>query len=199
MMHPDTALRYVSPERGFGVVATAPIPKGTILYVQDPLDIVIRPGDPINEDPLYRRTFATYAYIEPDGTRIVCWDHGKYMNHCCHPNSLSTGYGFEVAIQNIAKDDEITDHYGVLNLEHDMELSCSRTDCCKRIGPGTLKREHEWMDVAIRTALSDVHHVAQPLMGLLKPSIDRALTDYLRNGYGYRSVLSLQHVGPNGV
>ena len=197
MMHPGTALRWIGAERGFGVVATEHLPKGTILYVLDPLDIVVQPGSSQDSDPLYQRTLETYAYIEPDGRRVVCWDHGRFMNHCCHPNSLSTGYGFEVAIRDIAPGEAITDHYAVLNLEHEMELSCERPDCCRHISPGSLPQHQPWMDEAIRQALADLRAVPQPLLPLLRADTARSLDLYLHTGEGYASVLSLQHLpGP---
>lgn len=36
MMHPDTRLVFVSEAQGLGVVATAFLPMGTILWVRDP-------------------------------------------------------------------------------------------------------------------------------------------------------------------
>jgi hypothetical protein len=38
MLHPDTQLRYLNAEVGYGVFATAAIPRGTIVWVRDCLD-----------------------------------------------------------------------------------------------------------------------------------------------------------------
>ena len=46
MLHPDTELRVVSADIGFGVFATALIPKGTIVYIKDPLEIEIGASNP---------------------------------------------------------------------------------------------------------------------------------------------------------
>ena len=43
MIHPSTELRLVSPHVGYGVYASQHIPKGSLVYVQDPLDIKITP------------------------------------------------------------------------------------------------------------------------------------------------------------
>ena len=43
MIHPSTELRLVSPHVGYGVFASRHIPKGSLVYVQDPLDIKITP------------------------------------------------------------------------------------------------------------------------------------------------------------
>ncbi len=193
MMHPGTMLAYIGPANGFGVFAKADIPKGSLIYVIDPLDIIIPPDSPLNDDPLYADLLTTYAYTEPNGTRILCWDHGKYMNHCCQPNTLSTGFGFEIAIRDIRKGEEITDHYALLNLEYPMDLHCEKPGCNGRIVPGELSIHHEWMDTRIREALADLRSVPQPLYKLLDPSTRASLERYLDHGEGYPGVLSLQH------
>jgi uncharacterized protein len=193
MMHPDTALAYISPERGFGVVARKNISKGTLIYVLDPLDIIVEPDDARNTDPLYTDLLTTYAYTEPNGTRILCWDHGKYMNHCCQPNTLSTGFGFEIAIRDIVQGEEVTDHYALLNLEYPMDLQCHKEGCNGRIIPGELAIHHAWMDERIREALADLRSVPQPLYRLLDPSTRNSLERFLDHGHGYPTVLSLHH------
>ncbi len=193
MMHPSTALAYIGPARGFGVVAKLTIPKGSLIYVLDPMDIMIPPDDPRNGDPLYEELLTTYAYTEPNGIRILCWDHGKYMNHCCQPNTLSTGYGFEIAIRDIQAGEEVTDHYALLNLEYPMDLQCDKPGCNGRIVPGELGIHHAWMDDRIMEALAALRHVPQPLFRLLDPTTRGSLEQYLDAGVGYRPVLGLQH------
>ena len=43
MIHPDTELRFINREIGFGVVATRLIRRGTIIWVRDELDQVLPP------------------------------------------------------------------------------------------------------------------------------------------------------------
>lgn len=45
MMHPHTRVQFIGDEVGQGVVATAFIPKGTVTWVQDPLDRVFSPSE----------------------------------------------------------------------------------------------------------------------------------------------------------
>jgi hypothetical protein len=194
MMHPHTTQGWVGNGRGSGVIATHAIPKGTIVYVRDALDIIVPEGHPMLADPLYADTFTVHAYIEPDGSRVMCWDHGRYMNHCCRPNTLSTGYGFEIAIDDIAKGEEVTDHYAVLNLEFEMDLHCDKPECLRKLGPGMLPLVGDWIDTRIREVLTLIPTVSQPLFTLLDPATRDALELYLTTGEGYRSVLSLQHL-----
>jgi hypothetical protein len=195
MMHPHTAQAWIGNGRGSGVIATRPIPKGTIVHVRDALDIVLPEDHPLLNDPLYAGTFTSHAYIEPDGRRVMCWDHGRYMNHCCRPNTLSTGFGFEIAIADIGEGEEITDHYAVLNLEFEMDLQCDKPECLRHMGPGVLPMVGEWIDARIREVLPLIPEVAQPLAPLLDPSTRAGLDRYLSTGQGYPSVLSLQHLG----
>ena len=46
MLHPQTEIGAVSPDIGVGVFARAFIPKGTIVYIKDPLEISIADDDP---------------------------------------------------------------------------------------------------------------------------------------------------------
>lgn len=194
MMHPNTAQAWVGNGRGTGVIATRAIPKGTIVYVRDVLDIVVPDDHPLLNDPLYANTFTSHAYIEPDGSRVMCWDHGRYMNHCCRPNTLSTGFGFEIAIEDIAEGVEITDHYAVLNLEFEMDLQCNKPECLRHMVPGMLPMVGEWIDARIRETLPLITSVDQPLAPLLDQVTKASLEHYLSTGEGYPSVMQLQHL-----
>lgn len=43
MIHPNTEIRFIRPEIGYGVIATSFIPKGTIVWAQDQIDRVFTP------------------------------------------------------------------------------------------------------------------------------------------------------------
>jgi hypothetical protein len=53
MQHPDTELKFVNSQVGYGVFATAFIPLGTIVYARCELDIAILPTSPLVSDPAY--------------------------------------------------------------------------------------------------------------------------------------------------
>ena len=73
MIHPHSALRFISPDIGFGVVATQFIPAGTITWVLDPLDQVVTPEREALLAPALAQHLDTYSYQNGRGERILCW------------------------------------------------------------------------------------------------------------------------------
>ena len=192
MIHPQTQLRYINDQIGYGVFATAVIPIGTIVYVEDKLDIVIPPDSPLLQDPLHRAQIEKYAVIEPpDGQRTLAWDIGKFVNHCCYGNLLSTGYGFEIAVRDIQPGEELRDDYGLFNLNWDLDLVCENKLCRGRIRPVDLTAQVKQWDEQVQNALNHTGDVSQPLWSLLDAETEAALQTYLRTGEDYWSVQRL--------
>ncbi len=192
MIHPDTELKKVNQTKGRGIFATSPIPKGTITYVKDPLEIEIEPGDSRLQDPVIREKIETYTYIDEKGTRILSWDNAKYVNHCCQCNTMSTGYGFEIAIDDIQAGEEITDEYGMFNFDYTLQLSCEKSNCRKTVSGNDLQTHYADWDDKVRSALQFLNAVDQPLSSLLDKQTRKDLQHYLDTGNGYRSVLNLK-------
>lgn len=191
MIHPSTEVRFVDDMIGLGVFATARLPKGTITYVWDPLEIEILPDDPRLQDPTFAPIIERYSYIDPHGVRIVSWDHAKYVNHCCHANTMSTAYGFEIAVRDIEAGEHVTDEYGMFNLPETMELRCSAGPCRRKVEAGDLDRFCERWDAQIKAALKQVVQVEQPLWPLVDTATATAVEHFARWGKGYRSVREL--------
>jgi hypothetical protein len=192
VIHPATEVRYVDPVVGLGVFATTRLGKGTITYVWDPLEIEITPSDPRLQDPTFAPIIERYSYIDPNGVRIVSWDHAKFVNHCCQANTMSTAYGFEIAIRDIEAGEQITDEYGMFNLPEAMELRCSTGPCRKRVEAGDLDRHWERWDAQIKSALELIEQVEQPLWPLVDVVTATAVQHFARWGKGYRSVRELE-------
>jgi hypothetical protein len=192
MLHPDVELRFINPEVGSGLFARAFIPQGTITYVTDSLDILIAPGSPVLANPIIRALVEKYATLESaHGKYELSWDLGKYMNHCCFSNTLSTGFNFDVAVLDIQPGDEITCDYGQYNVDYAMELSCRFADCRKRVRRADFDKFTAFWDSRIIPALPAVMQVAQPLMPLVDAGGYAALEQYLASGAGYRTAASL--------
>lgn len=185
-------LKWISDEKGYGLFASEPIPKGTILYVKDKLDIVISPAeyqDMLAHQPLYHSIMEKYSYEDSKGQHIVCWDLGKYMNHCCFSNSLSTGYEVEIAIADIPEGEEVTDDYRIISSTHDIsQVNCSNKDCLLSIQyEATPELVARW-DQDIQSALKEIHNVKQPLWELMPQKTIQQIESFLKDPKQYISV-----------
>lgn len=198
MIHPDTRLKWINDQIGYGVFATAFIPMGTMVYVEDPMEVIVPPDSPWLTDQRYQPFIDKYGYIDPQGNRIVSWDMAKYVNHCCHYNTLSTGYGFEMAIRDIQPDEELTDDYAVFNLEYEMKLMCHYPDCRRVIRPGDFDLYIQEWDQVIQRALQEFQKAPQPLLPFMDAETYAELTHYLTTGQGYKSIRALKYVKPGG-
>lgn len=193
MIHPHTTLTQLDPSIGQGVIATHFIPMGTLVYVKDALEIEVRPTDALLHDPLHRPIIERYSYTDHRGVRILSWDLAKFVNHCCEPNTVSTGYGFEIAIRDIEPGEQITDDYGVLNIEHDLQCLCGSPACRGAVRHDDILHLASHYDPIIRTALMSLKDLEQPLIEFVDPVTRTRLNSYLNTGRGYRSLRRLWH------
>ncbi|MDR5589161.1 SET domain-containing protein [Christiangramia sp. SM2212] len=174
MMHPDTKLKWISDEKGIGVVATKIIPKGTITWVQDELDRVFAPEEPESYKPMAREMLEKYSFRNRKGEHVLCWDIAKYVNHSFKSNCLSTAYNFEVAIRDIQIDEELTDDYGYLNLTESFVPEDEGTER-KKVNPDdTLKLYREW-DAILEPLFSELEKLDQPLYELLSDKLKKEI------------------------
>src|SRR5437773_753034 len=105
MMHPHTELKLISENKGYGVVATQFIPKGTITWTLDKLDRTFTPEDLKSMDKVYNDLIYKYAYCNALGEFVLCWDHARFVNHSFNSNCMGTAYELELqcATFNLAK------------------------------------------------------------------------------------------------
>lgn len=192
MIHPKAELKYINDEIGYGVFATELIPAGTMTYVKDPLEIEVHPETFARYPPELREVVEKYSYIDEKGNRILSWDHAKYVNHCCQCNTMSTGYGFEIAIRDIYPGEEITDEYGLFNMEQEMSLRCEKPGCRGIVSRADWDFYLESWDEKVKQALSRFHQVRQPLAPLLDPLTLKRLNLFLGSGRKYHSVSRLR-------
>ncbi|MCB0360722.1 MAG: SET domain-containing protein-lysine N-methyltransferase, partial [Bdellovibrionales bacterium] len=133
-----------------------------------------------------------YSYVDGKGTRIISWDLAKYVNHCCDCNSMSTGYGFEIAIRDIAEGEQITDEYGLFNIPTDIEVVCDKPSCRCVLRPSDIDEYGAQWDERIRSALDVFRAVEQPLAVLLDDEAKSQLESYFVDPANYRSVAELK-------
>lgn len=185
MIHPHTELRTVSPEIGVGVFATRLIPKGTIVYVKDPLEIIISPDHTMFDSPVFHQIIDTYAIINADGNYEISWDYAKYVNHCCHYNAICTSFGVDIAIRDILPGEQILEDYGMFNVTYPMNLVCTFEDCRKKVTSGDFELLEDRWDADAREALASIRGVPQLLWDVMFPETREKLTNYLDSGEGY--------------
>lgn len=167
MMHPHTQLGFVNETIGYGVFATQLIPKGTIVWILDDLDQKFDESSVKSLDPLRQKQVTKYSYRDRNGKYILCWDLGRFINHSFQPNCISTAYEFEIADKDIYPGEQLTNHYGYLNLDEPF-------DCLPEEGVSTttvmaddlLNYYQEW-DRQTAEAMRYFNRVEQPLKHLL--------------------------------
>lgn len=192
MIHPKTELRFINDQVGYGVFATSFIPEGTIVYVKDSLELIISPTDYLMQTKEMREVVDKYSYIDEGGNRIVSWDFAKYVNHCCNCNTISTGYGFEMAIRDILQGEQITDEYGIFNIEEEMVLVCGESNCRKRIAPDDFDNYYQSWDEKIRKSIDKLFDVEQPLMPFIDEHTRAELDTFFSDSSLYKSVYNLK-------
>ena len=177
MIHPDTELRHVNENIGYGVFATKPIPKGTITWVRDNLDQEFVTAEIERMESPYRQILETYTFIDARGRSILCWDHARFVNHSCDANCLGAGYDFEIAIRDLNAGEALTDDYGTLNLRTPFHCACHSARCRGQITPKDVELLSPDWDAVVRPAFLLIPQVAQPLWGLVeeKAAVEQAL------------------------
>jgi hypothetical protein len=189
MIHPFTELKFISEEKGYGVVAKQFIPKGTITWVQDSLDMIFDKTMLAELGPNYAPIIDTYSFRDNQGNFVLCWDLAKYVNHSFNSNCLSTPYNFEIAIRDIHPGEELTDDYGYLNITEPFEAlpeGGSRTV----VYPDDLLRYHQIWDDKIAEAMPFLNSVNQPLMTFIDQETQDKLQAILAGKQAMESILT---------
>jgi hypothetical protein len=170
MIHPDTELKYISNEIGYGVVAKELIKKGTITWVLDKLDREFSPLEIVEMDDIYKNILDTYTFRNNKGAHVLCWDNGRYVNHSFNSNCLTTAYDFEIAIKDIQPGEQLTDDYGYLNLTSPFRPVAEGTRR-KVVYPDDLVKYGKIWDKKLLPAFKKITAVDQPLSILISSGL----------------------------
>lgn len=189
MIHPDTELKFISNEIGYGVVATKFIPAGTITWVLDKLDREFSPLDFQNMEPIYQTILDTYTFRNNKGNFILCWDNGRYVNHSFNSNCLTTAYDFEIAIRDIHPGEQLTDDYGYLNISFPFRAANEGTKR-KIVYPDDLVKYYKVWDNKIKKVFGKISKVDQPLMQIVSDEIQETITKVVEGEVEMDSILS---------
>lgn len=166
MIHPDTELKFISNEIGYGVVATKLIPAGTITWVLDKLDREFNPIEFQEMEPIYQNILDTYTFRNNKGNFILCWDNGRYVNHSFNSNCLTTAYDFEIAIRDIQPGEQLTDDYGYLNISAPFR-GVNEGTRRKIVYPDDLLKFYKVWDNKIKKNFPKIVNLNQPLKELI--------------------------------
>jgi len=191
-MHPDTEIRFISDEIGYGVVATKFIPKGTITWVQDELDQIYTPSQVLEMKDLSKEMVDKYTFRNNKGNFVMCWDLSKYVNHSFNSNCLSTAYDFEIAVRDIQIGEELTDDYGYLNVTEEFKAKDEGTSR-STVYPDDLLNFHEEWDSKLEIAFQDFEKVEQPLAKLLEQETRLKLKKVISGEKDLDSILNLYY------
>ncbi len=170
MIHPHTELKFINNTIGYGVVATAFIPAGTITWALDKLDREFTPDEFAAMEPLYRNILETYSYRNNKGNLVLCWDISRFVNHSFNPSCLSTSYDFEIAIRDIHPGEQLTDDYGYLNIEEPFRGIDEGTKR-KVVYPDDLLKYHKVWDKKLLKFFPRIEKLSQPLRPLLTDGV----------------------------
>lgn len=192
MIHPNTEVRFINKEKGYGVVATKFIPKGTITWVQDELDRVFTKDQIDHLSPTIKKYLDIYSFTNKNGERVLCWDNGKFVNHSFKPSCFSTPYDFEIAIRDIYPGEELTDDYGCLNVESPFDVIDEGTER-KTVFPDDILTFHKEWDAIIRENVPHVLQVEQSLLHLIPSETWNKFVDAVQNPSHMKSILDCHY------
>lgn len=195
MIHPHTELKFINSEVGYGVVATQFIPAGTITWVMDDLDREFTPKQFQKMNSVYREILETYTFRTSNGNLVLCWDHGRFVNHSFKSNCISTAYDFEIAVRDIQIGEQLTDDYGYLNITEPFRAINEGTKR-KTVFPDDLKKYHKMWDKQLEVNFPFIPKVPQPLMPFLSKSTQKEIQAVLSGKRPLASILELYY-NPN--
>jgi hypothetical protein len=166
MIHPNTELKFISNEIGYGMVATKFIPAGTITWALDKLDREFTVKEFQAMPAIYQDILDFYTFRNNAGNFVLCWDNGRYVNHSFNSNCLTTAYNFEIAIRDIHVGEQLTDDYGYLNITEPFR-GINEGTRRKVVYPNDLLKYHKTWDKKLIKVFDKIPELDQPLKELI--------------------------------
>lgn len=178
MIHPHTEIRLMSDQFCYGAFATEFIPKGAITFVKDRLDFSISPVDFSDYCEDMQKLIVNNSFIDEQGNRIINVDFPEAIRASADFNTMDTGYGFEIAIEDIHVGEQLTKEYA------DVKTSNFFTDNYGKSKSVRLERHSEKWYKKLKPALVRYGHLVQPLAVLLNKDMLRQIEGLLQKSGG---------------
>jgi len=191
MIHPSTEVRYIDGEKGYGLFATKFIPRGTVTWVRDKLDRELSSEELAAFGPELAEVIIHFSYRNCRGNYVFCWDNARYTNHETEPNTCITAYETEIAVRDIQAGEEVTNHYGMLNIIESFVPS----GCEESVGPDDLILHAQEWDRQLKEAFPYLTKVDQPLRKFATDEKWALLEQISRNEIEMASVSTCHYVG----
>jgi SET domain-containing protein len=111
---------YLAPagEKGIGLFAAEPIPKGAIWWKDDQtFNRIFSPEEVSNAPEIVRNFMFHYATLKSNGSWYLYVDNARFVNHSDTPNTIQANGGSRdvegdwIALKDIAVGEEITSNY----------------------------------------------------------------------------------------
>ncbi len=196
MIHPDTELRFINESIGFGVFATKLIPKGTITWILDELDLAYDESYVMSLEPMRRDRLLKYSFRDEKGQYILCWDIARYVNHSFDSALITTPYKFELAARDLYPGDEITDDYGYFNLDVPFECHPEPHSSRTKVMPDDILSYYPEWDRKAADAMQYFNQVEQPLLYLIDPVYQDKVAAIAEGTASLDSILSCYYQRP---
>jgi hypothetical protein len=106
---------------GIGLFAAGYIPKGTLIWKENPsIDISFTSLDTLNLSPMVREQLDAFTYYDIDrDIYILCGDNARFWNHSDTPNcgedSDNPSHQYTYTLRNILAGEELTVDYNVFH------------------------------------------------------------------------------------
>jgi SET domain-containing protein len=111
----------ISKIEGIGLFAGEFIPKGKIIWTFNPkIDVILSSEDMEQMPDIAKPALLSFSEQREDGTRLLCGDNARFMNHSDQPNCLDEDNFRTTAAWDIKMGEELTCDYKKIHCGSDL-------------------------------------------------------------------------------
>ena len=135
MIHPSIKILEKSNIAGKGLVASAPIRHGEVVWQLDPSDPIVHLPEIAQWPAQKQEDFAHFAFQLDDEDFVIPQGIDRYTNHSCDPNTWWSDNRTFVARKDIQAGEEVTYDYSTADilLDFQMVCHCGSNECRKMV------------------------------------------------------------------